>query len=241
MKKLPQGSALDRLVKLEGISSVSAVKAARIMALGNLRQGADAPTLASRIAGAIRIPTASTSLPPVLLCLSLLVYKVAHRILYEVGHHGSDIEAFGLVAFSCGLACLFAAIPYAAVPWLLRVVLRGIGAFILVQVLFDAFGAVAPPPNVLFGVGVPHVLFFRYAALLAILAGVAGLWRPAFVLPLLLYYTLFRLRIGAIDGVKIVETDYLSLLDTGSFAAEGALLTVFLTSDWAFQRFAWLR
>jgi hypothetical protein len=241
MEELPQGSALDGLGKTENFSPVSTVKAARIMALGNLRQDAGAATLASRVAGAIRVPTASTYLPLVLLCLSLLVYKVAHRIFYEVGHHGSDTAAFGLVALSCGLACLFAAIPYAAVPWLLRVILRGIGAFILVQVLFDAFGGVAPPPNILFGVDVPHVLFFRYAASLAVLAGMAGLWRPAFVLPLLFYYTLFRMRIGAIDGIEIVETDYLSLLDTGTFASEGALLTILLTSDWAFQRFSWLR
>jgi hypothetical protein len=212
-----------------------------MMVSDQLLQGSQRATPIRRIVSAIRLPSASTYMPIVVLGLSLLVYKIIHRFLFEVGLHGSDVEALALVGLCCALATLFAALRYSAVPWLLRVVLRGIGAFILVQVLFDAFGAVAPPPNVLFGVGVPHVLFFRYAALLAILAGVAGLWRPAFVLPLLLYYTLFRLRIGAIDGVKIVETDYLSLLDTGSFAAEGALLTVFLTSDWAFQRFAWLR
>jgi hypothetical protein len=220
---------------------LSAAGNARIMAPDNLAFGSRAGGLLRRIAGAIRLPTASTLLSISLLCLSLIIYKIAHRVLYEVGHHGSDVVAFGLVAFSCAIACLFAAIRYSSVPWLLRVVLRGIGAFILVQVLFDAFGAVAPPPNILFGVDVPHVLFFRYAALLAVFAGVAGLWRPAFVLPLLFYYAMFRLRIGAIDGVSIVETDYLSLLDTGSFATEGALLTVLLTSDWASQKFPWLR
>lgn len=198
-------------------------------------------SLVGRFAGAIRLPRTSTYLPIVLLCLSLLAYKIGHRAIYEVGHHGSDAEALGMVALSCGVACLFAAIPYAAVPWLLRVIVRGIGAFILVQVLFDGFGAVAPPPNILFGVGVPHILFFRYAALLAVIAGAAGLWRPAFVLPLLFYYMLFRMRIGAIDGVEIVETDYLSLLDTGSFATIGALLTIFVTSEWALQRLPWLR
>jgi hypothetical protein len=214
---------------------------ARVVVPDSVLPGAQPAGWLSQFAGAARIPTASTYLPVAFLFLSLAVYKITHRGLYEIGHYGSDAAAFGFVAASCGLACLFAAIPYATIPWLLRVILRGIGAFILVQVLFDAFGAVAPPPNVLFGVGLPHVLFFRYAALLGILAGAAGLWRPAFVLPLLLYYTLFRMRIGAIDGVKIVETDYLSLLDTGSFAAEGALLTVFLTSDWAFHRLPWLR
>jgi hypothetical protein len=212
-----------------------------VMASDQLLQSGPRTTLATRIASAVRLPSASVCMPIALLGLSLLVYKIIHRFLFEVGHYGSDAEAFALVALCCGLAGLLAAVPYAAVPWLLRVVLRGVGAFILVQVMFDAFGAVAPPPNILFGVGLPHALFFRYAALLGILAGAAGLWRPAFVLPLLLYYTLFRMRIGAIDGVKIVETDYLSLLDTGSFAVEGALLTVVLTSDWAFDRFSWLR
>jgi hypothetical protein len=193
------------------------------------------------VADAIRLPTASTGLSVALLSLSLLVYKIAHRVLYDVGHYGSDLAAFAIVAGSCVGACLLAKIPYSAVPWLLRVILRGIGAFILVQVLFDAFGAVAPPPNILFGADAAHALFFRYAALLAVFAGFASLWRPAFVLPLLFYYVMFRMRIGAIDGVSIVETDYLSLLDTGSFAAEGALLTILLTSDWAFERASWLR
>jgi hypothetical protein len=211
------------------------------MVPGGLRSDSRSGSWVSTIVDAIRLPSASTRLSVVLLCLSLLVYKIAHRALYEVGHYGSDIEAFGIVAVSFAAACLFAAVHYASVPWLLRVILRGIGAFILVQVLFDAFGAVAPPPNILFGVDAPHALFFRYAALLAVLAGVASLWRPAFVLPLLFYYVMFRMRIGAIDGVSIVETDYLSLLDTGSFAAEGALLTVLVTSEWASERLPWLR
>ena len=196
---------------------------------------------AKRFAGVIPLPASRTYLPIVLLCLSLLVYKILHRIMYDLGHGGSDAMAFAFVAFACGLAAVLAGIRYAEVPWLLRVVLRGIGAFILVQVMFDSFGAVAPPPNILFGPAGEHVLFFRFAASLGVLAGIAGLLRPAFVLPLLLYYTLFRMRIGGIDGVKIVETDYLSLLDTGSFAVEGAMLTVLLTSNWAVERFAWLR
>jgi hypothetical protein len=207
----------------------------------NLASHSRSGELVSRVAGPIRRPTATTLLSIALLCLSLLVYKIAHRVLYEVGHYGSDIQAFGVVALGCAVACLFASIRYSDIPWLLRVVVRGIGAFILVQVLFDAFGAVAPPPNILFGMDVPHVLFFRYTALLAILAGAAGLRRPALLLPMLFYYAMFRLRIGAIDGVEIVETDYLSLLDTGSFAVEGALLTVVLTSDWASEKFSWLR
>jgi hypothetical protein len=176
-----------------------------------------------------------------LLGLTLAAFKVTHRLLYEVGHHGSDILAFGVVGLTCCVACLFAAVSYASIPWLLRVVVRGIGAFILVQVMFDAFGAVAPPPNILFGSAVPHILFFRYAALLGVISGIAGLWRPIFVLPLLVYYALFRMRIGAIDGVEIVETDYLSLLDTASFATLGAFLAIFFTSDWAWERAGWLR
>ena len=188
-----------------------------------------------------RAPTASTYLPLAVLGISLLVFKITHRLLYEVGHHGSDLLAFGVVGLACCVACLFAGVRYASIPWLLRVVVRGIGAFILAQVLFDSFGAVAPPPNILFGSDAPHTLFFRYAALLGVISGLAGLWRPIFVLPLLVYYGLFRMRIGAIDGVEIVETDYLSLLDTATFATLGAFLSIFLTSDWAWERVGWLR
>lgn len=100
----------------------------------NLASHSRAGELDSRIAAGIRLPAASTLLSIALLCLSLLTYKIAHRALYEVGHYGSDIEAFGVVALSCAVACLFASIRYSDIPWLLRVVVRGIGAFILVLV-----------------------------------------------------------------------------------------------------------
>src|SRR5690349_4032261 len=108
--------------------------------------GSALANLPRRWLASISAPTASTYLPLALLGLALLVFKVTHRLLYEVGHYGSDVLAFGVVGFTCVAACLFAMVRYASIPWLLRVVVRGIGAFILVQVLFDSFGAVAPPP-----------------------------------------------------------------------------------------------
>jgi Flp pilus assembly CpaE family ATPase len=60
MEKPSHGSVSRGQGERKSSLPLSAMKGARIMALGNLRHGAGAATLASRIAGAIRIPTAST-------------------------------------------------------------------------------------------------------------------------------------------------------------------------------------
>ena len=84
----------------------------------------------------------------------------------------------------------FSFIRYRELSPALRVVVRGVGIIVFVQVSFDVFGPFAGPPNILFGGG-PHVPFFRYAAILAVISGAAAIWRPAFLFPL--FYFLCRL------------------------------------------------
>jgi hypothetical protein len=175
-----------------------------------------------------------------LLLLGLIAFRFGRRVVFHMAQ-ASQHEAFAVVVMAWIGACIFMSIRYQAIPWLLRFVVRGVGAVILVQVLFDSFGAIPPAPNVIFGSNVPQVLFFRWGALLATVAGIISLWRPAFLVPLLYYYISFRLRIGPAGGIPVVDTDYLSLLDAGSFGTIGALLVVCLTSEWVWDRIPALR
>ena len=178
---------------------------------------------------------APTVAPVLLLLLGLIAFHFGKRLVFHMAQ-ASQHQAFAIVVMAWIGALVMMQIRYQAIPWLLRFVVRGVGAVILVQVMFDSFGAVPPAPNVIFGSNLPQILFFRWAAVLAILAGAASLWRPAFLVPLLYYYIAFRLRIGPAGGIPVVDTDYLSLLDAGSFGTIGALLVVCLTSEWLWVR-----
>ena len=179
------------------------------------------------------VPTAG---PILLLLLSLFAFHYGKKLVFHMAQ-ASQNQALAIVVTAWIGACIFMSIRYQAIPWLLRFVVRGVGAVILVQVMFDSFGAIPPAPNVIFGSNVPQILFFRWGALLAVAAGIASLWRPAFLVPLFYYYISFRLRIGPAGGIPVVDTDYLSLLDAGCFATIGALLVVCLTSEQVWRRF----
>jgi hypothetical protein len=175
----------------------------------------------------------------VLLLFSLLGYKAARKVVFTMAQT-SEQHGFALVVLTCVAALPFIGIRYADVPQWLRAVLRGIGVVVLAQVLFDAFGAVPPDPNILFGEGGSHALFFRYGAMIGVAAGFASLWRPIFLLPLFYYYIAFRLLIGGVVGIHVTDTDYLSMLDAGSFAVIGSTVAVCATSGWMANRLPWL-
>ncbi|HEY0418983.1 MAG TPA: hypothetical protein VGC80_05645, partial [Acetobacteraceae bacterium] len=112
----------------------------------------------------------TVTLPLTLLLLSLLAYMAARKVTLFAAHQ-SEAHAFALTVFCCVAALPFIAIRYADIPFLLRAIVRGIGIVLFVQVLFDAFGPVPPAPNILFGEANAHVLFFRWGAAIAVLAG----------------------------------------------------------------------
>lgn len=189
---------------------------------------------------ALRIPAADVSLPLVLLLVSLIGYQAARKVVFHMAQ-ASEAQGFALVVLCCVAALPFIGIRYAAIPRLLRAIVRGIGVVVLVQVLFDAFGPVPPAPNILFGGGGEHALFFRYGAMLAVASGIASLWRPIFLLPLFYYYVAFRLLIGPAAGIPVVDTDYLSMLDAGAFAVIGGTVAICATSAWTATKLPWLR
>ncbi len=106
----------------------------------------------------------------------------------------------------------------------------------LIQVAFDLFGPFPGPPNILFG-GQGSALYFRYAAILGVVAGVAALWRPSFLAPLFLYYVGWRELIGTVSGIRVVDTDYLGMIDVGYFSTLGAFVVIWVTSAWTLDRF----
>ena len=178
--------------------------------------------------------------PPILLFLfALLVYKAGRRLLLTTVSLPQEY-AFALVVAACIGAAAVVWVRYSEFPRLLRIVLRGIGIVVLVQVLFDAFAPVPPLPNILFGDS-PFALLYRWGAVIAIAAGAIAMLRPSFLLPLFFYYVAFRFLIGQATGIAIVETDYLNFLDTGIFGIIGGLIAVTATTPWALRNIPGMR
>src|SRR5262245_43872677 len=111
---------------------------------------------------------------------------------------------------------------------------------IFVQHLFDSLGPYPGPPNAIFGTG-GGLLFYRYGAIIGIVAGILSIWRPAFLVPLFYFYLAWREVISVFSGIFVTETDYLGMLDVGYFSVLGVLATIVLTSPWALERVALLR
>ena len=187
-----------------------------------------------------RLQLSFVAMPVTLLVISLLAFRAAKKITFFAAGQ-SETHGFALVLFCCVAALPFSAIRYADVPRLLRMVLRGIGIVVLVQVLFDSFAPVPPSPNILFGPDYGHALFFRWSAVLAVLSGVVSLWRPIFLMPLFIHYVAFRLLVGSVAGIWVSDTDFLAMLDAGVFAVFGGVIAVVATSDWSLSRVPALR
>ena len=129
------------------------------------------------------------------------------------------------------LAAALAFVTYGETPAPVRLLARGIGVIVLIQLAFDA-------GNIFLGSAGADPVFFRFGTVLGLLAGMLALWRPAFLMPLFYHYVAFRHRIGVATGIEISETDYLSMLDIGAFLAIGALVAVIATGRWSPLR-AW--
>jgi hypothetical protein len=164
--------------------------------------------------------------PTLLVAASLAVFHASKVAVTAAGR--VDVSPFYFVLASFVVAIAASSVRYTVVSAPARIILRGIAVMVLVQVLFEAFGAVYGAPNLLFADG-PDLLFFRYGAVLAIVAGVLAWFRPSFALPLFFHYVLFRARISINAGIPVVKTDYLSMVDVALFCAVSILCVVALT------------
>ena len=155
------------------------------------------------------------------LLLALLVYVPARAALLSIAvGSGNACLALDVATFAVALALTF--VRHADIPGPIRLLARGIGVVVLVQLAFDA-------GSLILGSAGAATSFFQFGTPLGLLAGVLALWRPAFLLPLFVHYIAFRHQIGVATGIEISETDYLSMLDIGTFLTIGALLAVLIT------------
>lgn len=137
---------------------------------------------------------------------------------------------FWLDAVLLGVALALSQIRYSVMSAPPRILLRAICMMVLFQILFEAFGAVYNAPNLVFSDG-PDLLFFRYGALIALIAGALSWFRPSFALVLLAHYVLFREHISSVAGIPIVRTDYMSMTDVALFVAASVPCVAFLTHE----------
>jgi hypothetical protein len=100
--------------------------------------------------------------------------------------------------------------------WLpLSILMRGSSSLILIQMLVDAFWPTSFQSNIFFGIDAEIKLIL----LVGMIAGVISLVRPAFVLPMLIAYSLFRARIPILFELPSSKTDFVTLVDVGQFPA----------------------
>jgi hypothetical protein len=176
--------------------------------------------------------------PLVLLATAVIVSAVSRRAVTHLARW-SDVYVLVLICVAFAGAIAFSSVRYRDFSPPLRITAFAIGMAIFVQLLFDSLGPFAGPPNILFGSG-DRILFFRYGALLAIIAGVAAIWRPSFLVPLFFFYHAWREMVSVVSGIFVTETDYLGMLDIGIFCVIGVLATIVVTSPWVMERLPWM-
>lgn len=182
-------------------------------------------SVANRFSAAQEFRLRKAAAPFVLLAGTLAIYALLHALLIAVAESNAT-NCLGLDAIALIAAGMFSGMRYAEIPFFARPLLRGIGAVVLVQVAFDVAALYYGSNWMLAGV---NGAFFRLGGALALMAGVAALWRPSFILPLLFHYVALRHQQNILSGVTISETDYLSMLDIGVFLSIGTLLVVTVT------------
>jgi hypothetical protein len=176
--------------------------------------------------------------PLILLAIAVVLSAVSRRAVTHLARW-SDIYVLVLICVAFAGAIGFNSVRYRDFSPPLRITAFAIGMAIFLQLLFDSLGPFAGPPNILFGSG-DRILFFRYGALLAVVAGIAAIWRPSFLVPLFYFYHAWREMVSVVSGIFVTETDYLGMLDIGNFSVLGVLATIVLTSPRTLKRVPWL-
>lgn len=124
------------------------------------------------------------------------------------------------LALATGIAWWQRDLRYTAIWRPLAMLVRGAAAILLVQVAFDALYPSSLFSNLFIGIDtdVRTVIGFALAT------GVAAMWRPSFVLPMLLAYIVFRNRFPVEYALPINQLDFRTLADVGAFPVMALLV-----------------
>ena len=181
--------------------------------------------VANRFWGTLDLRARRVALSATFLVGALALYAVLRAMLLTTASRG-PIGCLGLDIVTFAAAAVFVGIRHDEVPSLLRPLLRGIAAVVLVQVALDGAALTYAPAYMTSG---EPGAFFVGGSAIGVVSGLLALWRPSFAVPLLFHYVAFRHQLNRISGVPVSETDYLSMLDIGEFVVLGSLATVFAT------------
>jgi len=181
--------------------------------------------VANRFWGTLDLRARRVALSATFLVGVLTLYAVLRAMLIATASR-TPIGCLGLDIATFAAACAFVGIRYDELPSLLRPLLRGIAAVVLVQVAFDSAALSYAPAYMKSG---ETGAFFIGGSVIGMAAGLLAVWRPSFALPLFFHYVAFRHQLNRVSGVPVSETDYLSMLDIGGFVVLGSLATVFAT------------
>jgi len=188
----------------------------------------------NRASPSLHVYLRDSSLPFVVLVGSLALYVGARALLLTVAKE-DPAACLWLELLTAAAAFFLRDVRYREVPEPLRLLARGIGAVVLIQVAFDASTLVYAPASMRQG---SDGIFYVDGMLLAAILGIAAMARPAFLLPLMAQYVMFRHQFNLLTGIDISETDYLSMLDVGEFCALGSLVVALVGRTLGM---AWLR
>ena len=173
----------------------------------------------NRISLSSDLKSRETINPTLLLAGSLALYYAVRSLVIDIAF-GPALECLWLDVVACAAATLLSQIAYHDIPEPLRLLARGIGMVVLIQMAFDGSTLFYAPASMTTG---SEGIFYRFGTLLALAAGLGAIWRPAFLLPLMIHYVAFRHQLNVLTTIDISETDYLSMLDVGEFCALGGL------------------
>lgn len=163
--------------------------------------------------------------------LAVITAVLGLSVLYKHALHASNRVAdrpddIGLMVILAGLAVASAvaiwgrAYHYDEIWRPLRILVRGVGVGLFIQIAFDAFHPSAIVSNLFLGT----YLDARILIGAALVAGGVAMFRPAFLLPMLLAYVWFRRRAPGVFGLGTPTLDFTTLADVGLFPISGLLL-----------------
>jgi len=153
----------------------------------------------------------------VFVVLLSIAYRIGMDLTGRVAHRPGALAFTALLtawAGAFGAALAFRTYRYHEIWTPIRVLLQGTGLVFFVQCLFDAFHPASFVSNVFTG----SYTDARVLIGLAILSGILAWRRPAFLLPLLLAYFMFRHRAPAAYGLPATTLDFTTPLDVGAFS-----------------------